>query len=142
RFLAHFYKRRLSTNSLRNDLDILRYNLLLLPYDYFLYRDFQARNIMIKDGKFYFIDFQSGRKGPLLYDIASLLYDARAHIPQQSREQLLEHYFDELEQYIRVDKDMMREKFWYFAVIRILQALGAYGYLGIVKGKKKFLESV
>jgi len=141
-FLNNFYKKKLSSNSLRNELDFLRYNLLLLPYNYFLYRDFQSRNIMIKDGKFYFIDFQSGRRGSLLYDIASLLYDARAHIPQQKREQLLEFYLDELEKYITVDRDMMKEKFWYFAVIRIMQAMGAYGYLGIVKGKKNFLESV
>ena len=142
RFLNNFYKKRYSTNSLRNDLDFLRYNLLLVPYDYFLYRDFQSRNIMIKDDNFYFIDFQSGRRGPVLYDIASLLYDARAHIPQQKRELLLEYYLDELAKYIEIDKNMMFEKFWYFAVIRILQAMGAYGYLGIVKGKEKFLESV
>lgn len=142
RFLGNFYKKKFSSNSLRNDMDFLRYNLLLLPYDYFLYRDFQSRNIMVKNGDLYFIDFQSGRRGPLLYDIASLLYDARAHIPQEKRELLLEHYLGELETYITIDKDMMREKFWYFAIIRILQAMGAYGYLGVVKGKEKFLESI
>ena len=142
RFLANFYKKKFSSNALRNDFDKLRYNLLLLPYDYFLYTDFQSRNILLKDSSFSFIDFQSGRRGPLLYDIASLLYDARAHIPQPKRELLLEYYLDEAAKYTDIDKDLMREKFWYFAAIRILQAMGAYGYLGMVKGKKKFLESV
>jgi aminoglycoside/choline kinase family phosphotransferase len=96
---------------------------------------------MIKNNELYFIDFQSGRRGALVYDLASLLYDAKADIPQQTREQLIDYYFDVIKKYTELDNNY-KNYFWYFAVIRILQAMGAYGFLGIVKGKKKFLESI
>jgi aminoglycoside/choline kinase family phosphotransferase len=97
---------------------------------------------MIKNGDMYFIDFQSGRKGALLYDIASLLYDAKANIPQYERESYFEYYLDVIKNYENIDIPKYRNYFWFFAVIRILQAMGAYGFLGIVKGKERFLESV
>jgi aminoglycoside/choline kinase family phosphotransferase len=97
---------------------------------------------MIKNSELYFIDFQSGRRGALLYDLASLLYDAKADIPQQTREKLLEYYLRTAMKITQIDENRYREYFWYFAVIRILQALGAYGFLGTVKGKTKFLESI
>ncbi|MCX7878316.1 MAG: phosphotransferase [Ignavibacteria bacterium] len=117
---------------------------ILMNYrrDYFLYRDFQSRNIMIKDDSLYFIDFQSGRKGALLYDIASLLYDSKANIPQYIREELLEYYFNKVSEVTSLDINTYRYGFWYFVLVRILQAMGAYGYLGFIKGKREFLESV
>lgn len=97
---------------------------------------------MIKNDKPFFIDFQSGRKGALLYDMASLLYDAKADIPQPVREELLDHYLSVISGYVDNDTEKMKQYFWYFAIIRILQAMGAYGFLGIVKGKRRFLESI
>lgn len=97
---------------------------------------------MIKNGELYFIDFQSGRRGALLYDLASLLYDAKADVPQNIREELLDYYLNIVIDYLKIDIALYKNYFWYFAIIRILQAMGAYGFLGIVKGKSKFLESV
>ena len=142
RFLKNFYKEKLEANKLETDLKFLKSKLLEIPREYFLYRDFQSRNIMIKKGKLYYIDFQSGRKGALQYDLASLLFDAKANIPQNKREFLLDYYVKNLKKKYKIDTSNFKEYFWYFTIIRILQAMGAYGYLGIAKGKKKFLESV
>lgn len=142
RFLQTFYKGSIESGKLEDDLSYIKGKLLELPSGFFLYRDFQSRNIMLKNDKPYFIDFQSGRKGALLYDMASLLYDAKADLPQHIREELLEHYLYIINGYVKSDKEVMREHFWYFALIRILQAMGAYGFLGIVKGKRRFLESI
>ncbi len=124
------------------DLYDLKSIILSEPCEYFLYRDFQSRNIMIKNDELYFIDYQSGRKGALHYDIASLLYDAKADIPQNLREELLDEYVSAVNKYTNVDIEEFKAKFWYFAIVRILQALGAYSFLGIVKKKPKFLESI
>ncbi|MBZ0202395.1 MAG: phosphotransferase [Ignavibacteria bacterium] len=142
RFLNNFYKGTVDSINLDKDLELLKSELLELPRDYFLYRDFQSRNVMIKGSELYFIDFQSGRKGALLYDAASMLYDAKANIPQKVREELLAYYLEVLSGYVRIDLDYFNRTFWYFAMIRILQAMGAYGFLGLVKGKSRFLESI
>ena len=142
RFLDEFGNDDYDGKLLEDDLDFLTEKLLQLPRDFFLYRDFQGRNIMIKNEEFYFIDFQSGRRGSLLYDTASLLYNSRANVPQAAREELIEYYLEVINGYVNIDKSLYRDYFWYFAVIRILQGLGAYGFLGIVKGKQKFLESI
>lgn len=142
RFLKNFYQKDIDENKLNAELDIVKENALEEPREYFLYRDFQSRNIMIKDDELYFIDYQSGRKGALQYDLASLLYDAKANIPQAMREILIEYYIEQAKEYTKINADEFRNRFWFFAVIRILQAMGAYGYLGIEKGKKQFLESI
>lgn len=142
RFLGNFYKRDLDFPKLDEELNHLKFKLLELPRDYFLYRDFQSRNIMLHKNDLYFIDYQSGRKGALQYDIASLLYDAKADIPQNLREEFLEYYIKEAGKYTAINPGVFKNYFWYFAVIRILQAMGAYGFLGITKGKEKFLESI
>ncbi|MCI0449364.1 MAG: phosphotransferase [Chlorobi bacterium] len=142
RYLKVFYKNGLDEIQLNKDLEFLKNKVLELQRDFFLYRDFQSRNIMIKEDKLYFIDFQSGRRGALLYDLASLLYDAKANIPQQFREEFLEYYLTLAKNLISVEENKYLHYFWYFALIRILQALGAYGYLSSVKGKKEFLESI
>src|SRR4030095_6893903 len=127
RYLKVFYEGILDEKALTNDLDFLKNKILEIPCNYFLYRDFQSRNIMIKDNNFFFIDFQSGRKGALLYDLASLLYDAKADIPQKIREELVSYYLDIITDYTDIDQSLYKDHFWYFAVIRIIQALGAYG---------------
>ena len=110
--------------------------------DYFLYRDFQSRNIMLKDEQIYFIDYQGGRKGALQYDLASLLYDAKANIPQEIRDELLDHYINELKQLIPVDEKAFRAHFSAFVMIRIMQAMGAYGFRGFYEKKSHFLASI
>ena len=115
----------------------------------FLYRDFQSRNVMIKDGKPYFIDFQGGRKGPTQYDVASFLWQAKANIPASLREELIDAYFDELEK-IEIsthhspitNRDSWKESLKHFVLLRTLQVLGAYGYRGYFERKPHFLESI
>lgn len=110
--------------------------------EYFLYRDFQSRNIMLHDKQVYFIDYQGGRKGALQYDVASLLYDAKADIPQAVREELLEHYIDNLKNHIDVNPQQFREYYYGYVLIRIMQAMGAYGFRGFYEKKTHFLQSI
>lgn len=116
--------------------------LLSVDDDYFLYRDFQSRNIMVFQGDVWFIDYQGGRRGALPYDIASLLYDAKADLSPETREELLSCYMDCLSEYISVDRVQFRAVFNAFALIRIMQAMGAYGYRGYFERKAHFLQSV
>ena len=109
---------------------------------YFLYRDFQSRNIMIKDEKPYFIDYQSGRRGALQYDVASLLFNAKANIPQNIREELVDSYIESASKWQKIDISRFKKYFYGFVLIRIMQTFGAYGFLSQVRGKKRFLSSV
>ncbi len=127
---------------LEEDFERFTDYLLQTPSDYFMYRDFQSRNVMIVDRSPWFIDYQGGRKGPLAYDIASLLFDAKANIPMAQRQELLEFYMDQLEKKIKVDRDAFRRSFYDFVMMRILQALGSYGFRGGVEKKTLFLQSV
>lgn len=127
---------------LENDFDTLINYLLQADSDFFLFRDFQSRNIMICDDKVYFIDYQGGRKGALQYDIASLLYDGKADIPAEVREQLLDFYMDELSKHIPVDRRDFKERYTAFVLIRIMQAMGAYGFRGYYEKKAHFLLSI
>ena len=108
----------------------------------FMYRDFQSRNIMIKDNEPYFIDYQGGRRGPALYDAASFLYQARAHYPSQLRARLFEDYLDAMEEFTAVDKAAMRRQLRHFVLFRLMQVLGAYGYRGYMQHKPHFLQSI
>src|SRR5512132_4656811 len=98
--------------------------------DYFLYRDFQSRNVMLRGGEPFFLDYQGGRKGALQYDIASLLYDAKADLPPELRQQLLDHYLDTLAAFIKLDRAAFMHHYYAYVYVRILQALGAYGFRG------------
>jgi len=128
--------------ALENDFSRLTKFLLAANHDYFLYRDFQSRNVMLCDGQPFFLDYQGGRKGALQYDIASLLYDGKADLPPQLRQELLGYYLDCLEGFIPLDRDAFMEHYYAYVYVRILQALGAYGFRGFYERKAHFLQSV
>lgn len=128
--------------ALEDDFQNFSDYLLAVDNNAFLYRDFQSRNIMLKDGKVYFIDYQGGRKGALQYDLASLLYDAKANIPEAEREELLEFYLDELSQYKHIDRSKFKSLYDGYVLIRIMQAMGAYGFRGFYEKKEHFLKSI
>src|SRR6202171_6537357 len=128
--------------ALEDDFGRLTEFLLSAPREYFLYRDFQSRNIMLRNGDPFFVDYQGGRKGALQYDIASLLYDAKADLPPELRQQLLDHYLDTLAGFIKFDRQAFLRHYYAYVYIRILQALGAYGFRGFYERKAHFLQSV
>ncbi|MCB2206120.1 phosphotransferase [bacterium] len=109
---------------------------------FFLYRDFQSRNIMVRDGAPWFIDFQSGRRGALQYDVAALLFDSKGRLPRDIRQRLLEHYMDGVQRRISIERRSFARLFEGFAVLRLLQALGAFGNLGLNKNKPSFLTLI
>lgn len=116
--------------------------LLEADCSYFLYRDFQTRNVMLTNGEPFFIDYQGGRKGALQYDLASLLYQAKTAIPHDVRMELVEHYLSTAEKLITIDRKKFMEHFFGYVVIRMLQAMGAYGFRGFYERKKHFLSSI
>src|SRR5467141_5032724 len=128
--------------ALEDDFDRLTNLLLEAPGDYFLYRDFQSRNVMLHQGKPFFVDYQGGRKGALQYDIASLLFDAKADLPPDLRQQLLDAYLEALSNHIKLDREAFLRYYYAFVYVRILQALGAYGFRGFYERKEHFLQSV
>ncbi len=127
---------------LEDDFHTLIAYLSAEPAEYFMYRDFQSRNIMIKGGNPYFIDYQGGRKGPLAYDMASLLFNARANIPFHQREELLRHYIATIKDKGVKNLKSFQKSFYAFVLMRILQALGTYGFRGGVEKKSFFLQSL
>ncbi len=116
--------------------------LLQADCNYFMYRDFNSRNVILVDGEPYFIDYQGGRKGALQYDIASFLLDSKANIPQQFRKEFLEHYISSAGQIKKINKNEFLKYFDGYALIRLLQMFGAYGYRGYFEGKPHFLKSI
>lgn len=128
---------------LEDDFDRLATVLLAdAPYNTFMYRDFQARNVMVKDGEPWFIDFQGGRRGPIEYDVASFLWQARAAYPASLREHLIDTYIDSLARYRKVDASAFRNGLMHFVLFRTLQVLGAYGFRGYFERKQHFIESI
>jgi aminoglycoside/choline kinase family phosphotransferase len=128
--------------ALEDDFGRLTKFLLSAARDYFLYRDFQSRNVMLRDGQPFFLDYQGGRKGALQYDIASLLYDAKADLTPELRQELLDHYLHKLAAFIELDRDAFMQHYYAYVYVRILQALGAYGFRGFYERKAHFLQSV
>ena len=108
----------------------------------FMYRDFQSRNVMIKDNEPWFIDFQGGRKGPFYYDVASFLWQAKANFPNSLRQELIDEYITALRKYKPVDVDYFRSQLRHFVLFRTLQVLGAYGFRGYFEKKPHFMQSV
>src|SRR5271163_852010 len=128
--------------ALENDFSRLTDFLMSADRDYFMYRDFQSRNIMLRAGQPFFVDYQGGRKGALQYDIASLLFDAKADLPPELRQDLLNHYLDALGSYVAVDREAFLRHYYAYVYVRIMQAMGAYGFRGFYERKTHFLQSV
>ena len=108
----------------------------------FMYRDFQSRNVMFRNGEPYFIDFQGGRKGPFYYDVASFLWQAKANFPQSLRNELINEYIDALRKFKPVNKQYFLSQLRHFVLFRTLQVLGAYGFRGYFEKKPHFMQSV
>jgi aminoglycoside/choline kinase family phosphotransferase len=142
-------------DKLENEFERLAYILLQSKMSAFMYRDFQSRNVMVvekmvesldgsevKELVPYFIDFQGGRKGPVYYDVASFLWQAKANYHPDLREELVEEYIDELQKYMEVNKDEFYETLKHFVLFRTMQVLGAYGFRGYFEKKPHFLQSI
>jgi len=128
--------------ALEDDFQAFSDDLLTADSDFFMYRDFQSRNVMLKNNEVHFIDYQGGRRGALQYDLASLLYDGKADIPPQLRLRLFGFYLDELKKYMPVNEKEFTDYFRGFVLIRIMQAMGAYGFRGFYEKKEHFLKSI
>lgn len=128
--------------ALEQDFTRLTKFLLSADHDYFLYRDFQSRNVMLHHDAPFFVDYQGGRRGALQYDVASLLYDAKADLPPELRQQLLDHYLKTLRKYIPVTRETFMQHYYAFVYVRLMQAFGAYGFRGFYERKAHFLQSV
>lgn len=129
-------------NKLEDDFQKMSDVLLRSSSDTFMYRDFQSRNVMIKDGEPWFIDFQGGRKGPFFYDIASFLWQAKARYPESLRDELLDEYIKAVSKYVNIDRIYFFSQLRHFVLFRTLQVLGAYGFRGYFEKKPHFIQSV
>jgi len=131
-------------NLLLNDFELLSSYLTQEEHHYFMHRDCQSRNIMIKDNQAYFIDYQGGMQGALQYDIASLLWQARAQMPYEWREELVSYYFEQVNGLLKgkMNKSDFLNNYDGFVLIRMLQTLGAYGFRGLFEGKQHFIASI
>lgn len=129
-------------NLLEDDFERMADTLLQIEPQVFMYRDFQSRNIMIREEKPYFIDFQGGRKGSFYYDVASFLWQAKANYPDSLRQELLDEYLDALRPYHAIDKEQFLTTLRHFVLFRTLQVLGAYGFRGYFEKKAHFIQSV
>ncbi len=127
---------------LQDDFEKLKADLLQEQTETFLYRDFQARNVIIKDDEPYFIDYQGGRRGPIYYDVASFIWQARSRFPEELKQELIRSYLRALRSYTEVDEEHFHDRLRLFVLFRTLQVLGAYGYRGYFEKKPHFLASV
>lgn len=129
-------------DKLEDDFQTMTNILLKSDSESFMYRDFQSRNIMVKENKLWFIDFQGGRKGPIYYDVASFLWQAKANYPESLRKELLEEYIKALQTYKRIDRESFLNELRHFVLFRTMQVLGAYGFRGNFEKKPHFIQSI
>ncbi|NQT77586.1 MAG: phosphotransferase [Bacteroidetes bacterium] len=116
--------------------------LLQADHEYFMYRDFQSRNVMLKDGQLFFIDYQGGRKGALQYDLASFLYQVKAHLPEATKNSLVNEYLNALEGIVNVEREVFMKYYYPFVYLRLFQVLGAYGFRGLFEKRPHFTDSL
>ena len=127
---------------LQDDFEKLADDLLACESDAFMYRDFNARNVMIRDGQPWFIDFQGGRRGPVYYDVASFVWQARAKYPEWLKGRLVDAYVQALSGYVEVDRNEFDSCLRLFRLFRTLQVLGAYGFRGLIENKAAFIVCI
>lgn len=127
---------------LENDFQKMADILLQDDTPTFMYRDFQSRNIMLKESNPWFIDFQGGRRGPVYYDVASFLWQAKANFPDSLRQKMVDEYIDALSQYRPVNAAHFKTNLRHFVLFRTLQVLGCYGFRGYFERKPHFLQSI
>lgn len=127
-----------------DDFEALSTYLTHTQYKYFMFRDFQSRNIIVKENEVSFIDFQGGMKGALQYDVASLLWQAKAELSEDWKNRLLDYYMDEIDQLLKepVDRITFVSQYNGYVLIRLLQVMGAYGFRGLFERKAHFLSSI
>ncbi len=127
-----------------DDFEALSTYLTKTEHKYFMFRDFQSRNIIVNKDEVFFVDYQGGMKGALQYDVASLLWQARAELNEEWKNSLLEFYMDEIDKYLTkpVDRITFVGQYSGYVLIRLLQVLGAYGFRGLFERKAQFLSSI
>ena len=130
--------------ALIDEFELLSDQLAVSNFDNFMFRDFQSRNIMVNNGEVFFIDFQGGMQGGLPYDIASLLWQAKAELSNEWKEKLFNHYITELQKLLpkTLNVDEFKKQYYGFVLLRLLQVLGAYGFRGLFERKAHFLTSI
>ena len=130
--------------ALINEFELLSDQLSDSHFNYFMFRDFQSRNIIVKNDEVFFIDFQGGMKGGMPYDVASLLWQAKAELSNEWKERLLNDYIKEAEQVLgeTIDANLFKKQYHGFVLLRLLQVLGAYGFRGLFERKAHFLTSI
>ena len=130
--------------ALLDDFEALATYLTHTEYKFFMFRDFQSRNIMLKEGKPFFIDYQGGMKGAPQYDVASMLWQARANLSDEWKSELLVSYMDSLDQHLPkpMNRSVFKNQYFGYVLIRLLQVLGAYGFRGLFERKAHFLASI
>ncbi|MFN2439075.1 MAG: aminoglycoside phosphotransferase family protein, partial [Chitinophagaceae bacterium] len=127
-----------------DDFEALSSYLSFTEFKFFMFRDFQSRNVMVKNnGSVHFIDYQGGMKGAPQYDVASMIWQARANLPDDWKNQLLEDYMNSFESIIEqpLDRAIFESQYHGYVLIRLLQVLGAYGFRGLFERKAQFLTS-
>ncbi len=141
-YFLKFAKIPFDEQALEKDFHAFGDYLLQADCSHFMFRDFQSRNIMMRKGAPFFVDYQGGRKGALQYDLASLLFQAKANMPNEIRSELLEHYLDTAEQLTTINREEFKEYYYGYVLIRCIQTFGTYGYRGLHERKEHFLTSI
>ena len=127
---------------LQHDFENLTHEIMKDMSDTFLYRDFQARNVMIYEGAPRYIDYQGGRRGPIFYDVASFVYDVPAKYNDQLRRVLIDEYITSLQRYLPISHDEFIPRLKLHTLFRGLQVLGAFGFRGLWEKKQLFIDSI
>lgn len=143
-YFADTLKIEYNKQKLIDDFERISNELAESDCKYFMFRDFQSRNIMVKNAEIYFIDYQGGMKGAVQYDLASFLWQAKAQIPEEWKEKLLNFYIEKFEEKIKtsLNRTHFINQYYGYVLLRLLQVLGAYGFRGIFERKTHFLESI
>lgn len=143
-YFADLQKVPYDKNALMDEMESLSRDLGRIQPQSLMYRDFQSRNIMVHEGKVFFIDYQGAMQGPPQYDLASLLWQAKAKLPQAWKEDMLNKYVAAMEELkiSRVEEIYFRKGYLQFVLLRMLQVLGAYGFRGLLENKPHFRTSI